>query len=50
LRNKLSQATGGYHHIETVWGRGYVLRDPAIAAGKTAAGIDTEDAGAPVSN
>ncbi|MEM7295996.1 MAG: DNA-binding response regulator, partial [Pseudomonadota bacterium] len=22
------QATGGVNHIETVWGRGYVLRDP----------------------
>jgi two-component system cell cycle response regulator CtrA len=29
LRKKLSQATGGDNHIETVWGRGYVLRDPA---------------------
>ena len=28
LRKKLSQATGGEHYIETVWGRGYVLRDP----------------------
>ncbi|MFU1476692.1 response regulator transcription factor CtrA [Roseovarius sp. C7] len=28
LRKKLSQATGGFNHIETVWGRGYVLRDP----------------------
>ena len=27
LRHKLAQATGGRHHIETVWGRGYVLRD-----------------------
>jgi two-component system cell cycle response regulator CtrA len=29
LRKKLAQATGGMHYIETVWGRGYVLRDPA---------------------
>jgi two-component system cell cycle response regulator CtrA len=29
LRKKLSEATGGQSHIETVWGRGYVLRDPA---------------------
>ena len=29
LRKKLAQATGGKHYIETVWGRGYVLRDPA---------------------
>ena len=28
LRKKLSVATGGESHIETVWGRGYVLRDP----------------------
>ena len=28
LRKKLSQATGGENYIETVWGRGYVLRDP----------------------
>jgi two-component system, cell cycle response regulator CtrA len=28
LRKKLAAATGGEHHIETVWGRGYVLRDP----------------------
>ncbi|MDP7152307.1 MAG: response regulator transcription factor [Paracoccaceae bacterium] len=28
LRKKLDQATGGFNYIETVWGRGYVLRDP----------------------
>ncbi len=28
LRKKLAAATSGKHHIETVWGRGYVLRDP----------------------
>ena len=28
LRKKLQQATNGNHYIETVWGRGYVLRDP----------------------
>jgi two-component system, cell cycle response regulator CtrA len=27
LRKKLAQATGGSHYIETVWDRGYVLRD-----------------------
>jgi two-component system cell cycle response regulator CtrA len=31
LRKKLSTATGGEHYIETVWGRGYVLRDPIEA-------------------
>ena len=28
LRKKLSNATDGENNIETVWGRGYVLRDP----------------------
>jgi two-component system cell cycle response regulator CtrA len=28
LRKKLSQATGDENYIETVWGRGYVLREP----------------------
>ena len=28
LRKKLSEATEGDNYIETVWGRGYVLRDP----------------------
>jgi two-component system cell cycle response regulator CtrA len=32
LRKKLSQATGGENYIETVWGRGYVLRDQDEAA------------------
>ena len=27
LRKKLAQATGGEHYIETVWGRGYVLKE-----------------------
>ncbi len=31
LRKKLATASGGQHHIETVWGRGYVLRDPQDA-------------------
>lgn len=29
LRKKLANATGGDNYIETVWGRGYVLRDPS---------------------
>ncbi|WP_022704497.1 response regulator transcription factor CtrA [Pseudorhodobacter ferrugineus] len=37
LRKKLAEATGGVNHIETVWGRGYVLRDPA--AGQESARI-----------
>jgi two-component system cell cycle response regulator CtrA len=28
LRKKLGEATDGDNYIETVWGRGYVLRDP----------------------
>lgn len=28
LRKKLTTATNGENYIETVWGRGYVLRDP----------------------
>jgi two-component system cell cycle response regulator CtrA len=31
LRKKLSVATHGDNYIETVWGRGYVLRDPPSA-------------------
>ncbi len=29
LRKKLAEATGGESYIDTVWGRGYVLRDPS---------------------
>ena len=32
LRKKLANATGGKNYIETVWGRGYVLREPEEAA------------------
>jgi DNA-binding winged helix-turn-helix (wHTH) protein len=35
LRKKLAHATGGKHYIETVWGRGYALRDPAPMATAT---------------
>ena len=34
LRKKLSEATGGENYIETVWGRGYVLRDPTSSEAK----------------
>lgn len=37
LRKKLANATGGEHYIETVWGRGYVLRDPATQSATHAA-------------
>ncbi len=33
LRKKLMAATGGESYIETVWGRGYTLRDPAVGDG-----------------
>ena len=32
LRKKLAAATKGESYIETVWGRGYVLREPAVDA------------------
>jgi two-component system cell cycle response regulator CtrA len=28
LRKKLANASGGKNYVETVWGRGYMLRDP----------------------
>ncbi|WP_137112280.1 response regulator transcription factor CtrA [Rhodobacter sp. SY28-1] len=37
LRKKLAEATGGDNYIETVWGRGYVLRDPSGGQAKLAA-------------
>ena len=37
LRKKLAEATGGENYIETVWGRGYVLRDPSGEERKLAA-------------
>jgi two-component system cell cycle response regulator CtrA len=37
LRKKLTTATQGENYIETVWGRGYVLRDPV--SGHDALGI-----------
>ena len=37
LRKKLANATGAPAPIETVWGRGYVLRDPSGEAATSAA-------------
>ena len=37
LRKKLAAATGGQNYIETVWGRGYVLREPDDAEIKESA-------------
>ena len=34
LRKKLSDATGGQNYIETLWGRGYMLRDPLATEAK----------------
>jgi len=30
LRRKLADASGGKNYIETVWGRGYLLREPVL--------------------
>ena len=47
LRKKLAQATGGNHYIETVWGRGYMLRDPGGDGGHP---DPRDDAGGSLSN
>ncbi len=51
LRKKLAQATGGKHYIETVWGRGYVLRDAPepVAAPWSASTIHGAEARTPSS-
>ena len=36
LRKKIAALTGGDHYIETVWGRGYVLKDPDSAGQREA--------------
>ncbi len=38
LRKKLEDATNGDNYIETVWGRGYVLRDPEAEKKKKVVG------------
>jgi two-component system cell cycle response regulator CtrA len=40
LRKKLATANTGQHYIETVWGRGYVLRDPDEDATATRVELD----------
>ncbi len=43
LRKKLALAAGGKHYIATVWGRGYVLRDPVPDAPRYhEAGVEAE--------
>ena len=39
LRKKLAEATGGQNYIETVWGRGYVLREPQPAVSPRRAAV-----------
>ena len=34
LRKKLANASNGKNYIETVWGRGYVLREPLESEAK----------------
>jgi len=36
LRKKLADASKGKNYIETVWGRGYMLREPRAAQGRVA--------------
>jgi len=37
LRKKLGNASGGKEYIETVWGRGYVMREQGVAAATVSA-------------
>jgi two-component system cell cycle response regulator CtrA len=37
LRKRLANASGGKNYIETVWGRGYVLREPSADEAKISA-------------
>ncbi|TDI66360.1 MAG: response regulator transcription factor [Alphaproteobacteria bacterium] len=46
LRKKLSAATDGENYIETVWGRGYVLRDPDGQNAARTADSDQQEAAA----
>jgi two-component system, cell cycle response regulator CtrA len=47
LRKKLAMATGGESYIETVWGRGYVLRDPIGNRSLQAAAAKAENPATP---
>jgi two-component system cell cycle response regulator CtrA len=47
LRKKLTVATGGESYIETVWGRGYVLRDPEGTAKPVAKTVEVAPQPAP---
>ena len=37
LRKKLASASNGKNYIETVWGRGYILREPSVDEAKMSA-------------
>jgi two-component system cell cycle response regulator CtrA len=37
IRRKLANASNGKDHIETVWGRGYLLREPEEVSAKMSA-------------
>lgn len=43
LRKKIADAADGQNYIETLWGRGYVLKDPT--AGSSSASIKTASSG-----
>ena len=43
LRKKIAAATGKHHYIETVWGRGYVLKDPDEAENRDDQSIPAVD-------
>jgi two-component system cell cycle response regulator CtrA len=45
LRKKLVELTGGKDYIQTVWRRGYTLRDPTATAVTTIRGSVTENWG-----
>lgn len=43
LRKKLAEASGGDNYIETVWGRGYVLKDPQEGSSTESAEVANEE-------
>ncbi len=43
LRKKIAALSGGHHYIETVWGRGYVLKEPDEATEPVPAGEPAEE-------
>jgi len=48
LRKKLAYASGGKDYIETVWGRGYALREPSALAATTLPASSKSSAGMPM--